>query len=240
MAPRQGPWRKPLLGATRLEIERDLAGARIGWREDASNRERAVFRNRVRLDVVPALLAALAPGMGEDRVARAGLARRVAQAAGDARAGGRLAAAVARRALSRAGGAHARMLARLPAAARDAALRQLWSEANPGAGGLCRRHLEALAGLLDARTGALVALPGGWQGLRERVRLRISPARDASRPRQMPAAAPRPRVPGNAILRRQPSSSAARVRFSPTAGGLRRSTLARTRPRKASRVERHD
>ena len=230
MAPRHGPWRKPLLEATRLEIERDLVAARIGWREDASNRERAVFRNRVRLDVVPALLAALAPGKGADRVARAGLARRVAQAAGDARSGARLAAAVARRAMSRTGGADARMLARLPAAARDAALRQLWRAANPGAGGLCRRHLDALAGLLEARTGAAVTLPGGWQAVRERVRLRILPAGDALHPRQMPPATARPRVPGNAILHRQPSPSAARVRRRPAVGGLRRSTLARTRP----------
>ena len=67
MRPRHGCWLKPLLEATRVDAEHDLSGARIAWREDASNAERTWLRNRVRLDVVPALLAG---------AARAALARR--------------------------------------------------------------------------------------------------------------------------------------------------------------------
>jgi tRNA(Ile)-lysidine synthase len=240
MAPRRGPWRKPLLEATRLDVERDLVAARITWREDASNRERGAFRNRVRLDVVPALLEAFAPGKAADRQARAGLARRVAQAAGDARSGGRLAAAVARRALARAGAENVGALAALPAVARDAALRQLWRAAHPGADGLARRHLAALAAVLVGRPGAVVALPGGWQGRRERGRLRLSPGREGSRPPGPRSAAARPRVADNAILRQNNSPSAARARRRLPAGGSRRSTPVRTRPRGTSRVERHD
>ena len=56
MRERQGVWLKPLLEATRLEIVSDLRAARMKWREDASNREAAWTRNRVRNDAIPALL----------------------------------------------------------------------------------------------------------------------------------------------------------------------------------------
>jgi tRNA(Ile)-lysidine synthase len=62
MAPRCGRWIKPLLGATRRDIETDLRRARIEWREDASNQDRAYFRNRIRLDVIPALVTAASAG----------------------------------------------------------------------------------------------------------------------------------------------------------------------------------
>src|SRR2546428_4353373 len=61
MRERQGAWLKPLLEATRLEIVSDLRAARMKWREDASNREAAWTRNRVRNDAIPALLRALDP-----------------------------------------------------------------------------------------------------------------------------------------------------------------------------------
>ena len=64
MRERQGAWLKPLLEATRLEIVSDLRAARMKWREDASNREAAWTRNRVRNDAIPALLRALDPAPG--------------------------------------------------------------------------------------------------------------------------------------------------------------------------------
>ncbi|HEY6196342.1 MAG TPA: tRNA lysidine(34) synthetase TilS, partial [Candidatus Eisenbacteria bacterium] len=67
MRARHGAWLKPLLFATRADVERDLVGQRIAWREDASNAGAAYARNRVRHAVVPALLDALGtPGGGAE------------------------------------------------------------------------------------------------------------------------------------------------------------------------------
>jgi len=44
---------RPLLPLKKEVVEAALTTARIPWREDASNRRRDFFRNRVRLDVVP-------------------------------------------------------------------------------------------------------------------------------------------------------------------------------------------
>src|SRR5262249_30132044 len=58
MAPRRGLWLKPLLAATRGDVERDLERAGIAWREDRTNTDRSLFRNRIRHDAIPALVAA--------------------------------------------------------------------------------------------------------------------------------------------------------------------------------------
>src|SRR5258706_4532421 len=82
MRPRRGAWIKPLLEATRAEVEADLRAGREPWREDASNRSPAYLRNRVRHEAIPALLAALAPGRGAPAPgAHAALARRGGRAA---------------------------------------------------------------------------------------------------------------------------------------------------------------
>ena len=55
MRPREGRLVRPLLGAWREETEAWCAEHGLPWREDPSNATRAFARNRVRLDVVPAL-----------------------------------------------------------------------------------------------------------------------------------------------------------------------------------------
>jgi tRNA(Ile)-lysidine synthase len=207
MRPRHGRWIKPLLGATRLEIERDLAAARIAWREDASNRERDVTRNRIRLDVVPALVRALSPAAALTP-ARAALARRAASAAADVRAAAAIVVRRARTLFERGGGAasgehESAAIAVADAAAvappvLAAALRLAWRRAHPGAPGLTRRHVESLARLIGARTGARVALPGGWEGVRERERIVLARAADgrlAGIPSRERAAVPGSRRP---------------------------------------------
>jgi tRNA(Ile)-lysidine synthase len=71
---------RPLLAISKAKLLDALAKNGISWREDASNAAPDYFRNRVRADVLPALLAA-APGN-----ARAGLARSHRLLAEDAKA----------------------------------------------------------------------------------------------------------------------------------------------------------
>ena len=90
MSHRSGSWIKPLLSATRADIEADLTGTGQGWREDTSNRDRAYARTRVRHDVVPALVRALGMTEHGGPRARQGLARRAAEAMTELRQARRL------------------------------------------------------------------------------------------------------------------------------------------------------
>ena len=57
MAPRAGHRVRPLLDLGRDDLRRWLTGRGIGWREDATNADRSIPRNRVRHDVLPPLAA---------------------------------------------------------------------------------------------------------------------------------------------------------------------------------------
>ena len=84
MRPRRGNWIKPLLEATRADIEADLERIGQQWREDRSNLDLHYTRNRVRHLAIPALLRSLAPGFDTER-ARAGLVRRAVETSREAR-----------------------------------------------------------------------------------------------------------------------------------------------------------
>jgi len=186
MRERSGRWIKPLLGATRAEVEADLRRAGIEWREDASNATRDHARNRVRHDVVPALLAAAGGS-------RPGLARRAARTAAELREAERLLAARVRRRLSghwRIQGGVLRLdsrgVAPYPSAARHIALRLLWRRFTGAREGLTRRHLDGLCGLIDGGGPAsTVRLPGGYRAIRRHheIHLLPGPARSSGGPR---------------------------------------------------------
>jgi tRNA(Ile)-lysidine synthase len=55
MAPRRGPLVRPVLDATRAELQEFLRGRRETWREDATNRDVANPRNFMRHEVLPQL-----------------------------------------------------------------------------------------------------------------------------------------------------------------------------------------
>ena len=55
MAPRRGPLVRPVLDATRLELQQYLRERGETWREDATNLDRTIPRNLVRHDVLPHL-----------------------------------------------------------------------------------------------------------------------------------------------------------------------------------------
>src|SRR5207249_3231566 len=220
MRERQGVWLKPLLEATRLEIVSDLRAARVKWREDASNREAAWTRNRVRNDAIPALLRALdpAPGVAGGRAGaaptttsdrapalaardRAALARRVAYAAREVRdaeeaLGAWLAAS--RPALCRIEGGVATLererLESFPIAARRMALRAAWRRIAPAGLGLTRRHMAGLCSLVAAsRPHGRLDLPAGVRAVRERDTIRLVAGRAGMSPRE-PINGRRPRA----------------------------------------------
>jgi tRNA(Ile)-lysidine synthase len=187
MRPRHGVWIKPLLEATRHDVERDLTQARIVWREDASNRERTYLRNRIRLDVVPALLNAFAPGSGGDAAARASLARRASAGAAELRMAGALFAQRARAAFASASIASdaraldSRALAAYPETIQRHVLQLLWDRTAPAETRLSRRHLDALQRLVVSRRGgSAVALPQGWTVRWSRNRLILLPPASVS------------------------------------------------------------
>lgn len=60
---RDGTFRlRPLLGHRRAVLRAALFNAGMPWREDATNADKAVPRNRVRADVIPAIEASMGPG----------------------------------------------------------------------------------------------------------------------------------------------------------------------------------
>jgi len=54
---------RPLLGVERAEVEQYLRRRNIAWREDSTNRDLTLARNRIRLQVLPALLRDFNPAL---------------------------------------------------------------------------------------------------------------------------------------------------------------------------------
>lgn len=223
MSVRRGGWLKPLLAVTRAEIEADLRAAGEPWREDRSNEDPAYERNRIRSEVIPALLAPADPGRAG--AARAALARRFAAACDEVRSARRVVEAQATRILERTAGSSdgritldPRRLGSYPLAIQRAVLRQLWRRSGHRTG-LTLRHLGALQSLIVARGGrSAVDLPRGWRAERDRGLLVLGPA--AGAPDPAPA-----RVPGRGRWRRSPirggwvDGAAARSRLRARVGG---------------------
>ncbi len=187
MRPRHGRWVKPLLAITRAALRRDLASAGIEWREDASNATRAHLRNRVRLDVIPALLAALEPaGSAAKRNARGeSLALAAERAAAELREARRAltrraAAVLARCRVPGALSVDAVALAGHPRAVQRMVFARLWRETGTREQ-LTQRHLAALMRLIQ--TGgrqAQVLLPQGYRAGRKASRVTLdAPAAEA-------------------------------------------------------------
>lgn len=68
---------RPLLELTAAEIRRTLRSAGVAWREDSTNREVMLPRNRVRHELIPQL-EAITPGFRETILRSAGLTRQAA------------------------------------------------------------------------------------------------------------------------------------------------------------------
>ncbi|NAZ88149.1 tRNA lysidine(34) synthetase TilS [Kineococcus indalonis] len=168
MAPVRGPFRRPLLGLGRAAVRAACALEGFEAWEDPWNADRRLARARVRHDALPALEAALGPGVA------AALARSARALREDADALDELAAA---RDPFRDGAAEVGELLAAPAALRRRWLRRAALAAGCPAGALAAVHVDALdALLLRWRGQGPVHLPGGARGHRACGRLHLTPA----------------------------------------------------------------
>ena len=180
MRPRSAKRIKPLLEATRADIEADLTRARQPWRTDATNVTPVFARNRMRNEAIPALVAVL--GAAPARDARVALARRVTAMATELREA-EAALKVWTRPLARAANASAQgasipvdRLVRFPPAARRELLRAVWRASAPKGVGLTAAHLSQISRLAGPASGP-VLLPSGFVAYREGNAIRIAPRR---------------------------------------------------------------
>jgi tRNA(Ile)-lysidine synthase len=156
MPARRGHYRRPLLGVGRATLRAacDAVGL-VPW-DDPQNADPAFARARVRHQALPALEAALGPGVAE------ALARTAGQLRSDAETLDELAAGQAPLMRGPDGGWLAGALAAAPAAIRTRLLRMAAVEAGCPAGRLSARHVAALDALVTSWHGQRgTTLPGG-------------------------------------------------------------------------------
>ncbi len=166
MPERRGRYRRPLLAASRATVRAACAGMGLTPWEDPHNADPAYARARVRHQALPALEAALGPGVA------GALARTAAQLRADAEVLDELAGTEARRLAEPLPDGQgpawpAGELAALPAAIRTRVLRAAAVAAGCPPGALAARHVAALDALVtDWRGQRWADLPGGVRAQR--------------------------------------------------------------------------
>jgi tRNA(Ile)-lysidine synthase len=178
MAVRRGRLVRPLLGVSRAEVEAHLRAHGLIAVVDASNRDPKFLRNRIRHEVLPVLAAEIGPRV-PDALRRLARVSRETVDALDALLRPRLAGALTptpvgwRLALAALEGLS-------PGAVKAVVRLAIVETAAPDrlAGGLRAPHLEALARLVTAASGARVRLPHGVAVERGRDALWIVPPAD--------------------------------------------------------------
>jgi len=157
MPPRRGVFRRPLLGLRRPVTAEACAALGLDPWQDPHNADRRFARVRVRLDALPALEAALGPGVAE------ALARTAGQLRADAEV-------LERMSSERTGGdspLSASSLAELPGAVRTRVLRSAALAAGCPAGALTAGHVARLEELVTGWHGQRwIDLPGGVRASR--------------------------------------------------------------------------
>jgi tRNA(Ile)-lysidine synthase len=180
MAAQAGACRRPLLGLGRDLTVAACAALGLQTWDDPHNADRRYARVRVRLDALPALDAALGPGV------RQALARTAGQLRADADALDELAAQAAEQLFEAGDGVAVGVagLAALPAALRTRVLRRAAVAAGCPAGALTAGHAGQLDALVTGWRGQRwVDLPGGIRAVREYGKLRLLTCRpDAAAP----------------------------------------------------------
>lgn len=157
MPPRRGIFRRPLLGIRRSQTAAACAALRLEPWHDPHNDDRAFARVRVRLDALPALEAALGPGIAE------ALARTAAQLRSDTEVLDNLST----KRFQSSAPLQATALAGLPEAIRTRVLRSAAVEAGCPPGVLSARHVRRIDELVTSWHGQRwVDLPGGVRAAR--------------------------------------------------------------------------
>jgi tRNA(Ile)-lysidine synthase len=169
MPARNGRYLRPLLDLSRATLRTAcLAQGLVPW-DDPHNRDPSYTRARLRHQALPALEAALGPGVA------AALARTARQLRADAEALDALAAEHAGRARDEDGGWRVDALAAMPLAIRSRVLRAAAVGAGCPAGAVTARHIEALDALVTGWRGQRWAdLPGGIRCARRAGRLHFA------------------------------------------------------------------
>jgi len=178
----RGAYRRPLLGLSRATLREACEAQDLAPWDDPQNTDGSFTRARVRHEALPALEAALGPGVA------AALARTASQLRADAELLDTLAGEALERAAAGPGEWDPAVLAGLPDAIRTRVLRRAAIAAGCPPGALSARHIEALDDLVTAWRGQRWAdLPGGVRGMIHYGRLRIAahqPAGPAGGPAQ--------------------------------------------------------
>jgi tRNA(Ile)-lysidine synthase len=161
MPPRRGLYRRPVLGVSRATLRTACEALGLRPWDDPHNYDPVYARARVRHQALPALEAALGPGVAE------ALARTADQARADAEVLDGLADSQAELARDGDGAWRADLLAGLPAAIRTRVLRRAAIVSGCPPGALTARHIDALDGLVTSWHGQRwTDLPGGIRGTR--------------------------------------------------------------------------
>ena len=175
MRPRAGDLLRPMLSLSRRDVLDHLAARALSWREDASNADLAIARNRVRHELIPYLERHFNPAVREALARSAALLAEDADAL-DSGAGDALTVTALRRA--------PRAMARLTV-----------RRALQGAGGLRGvglAHVDAIVDLAatEAPSGRRVALPGGREAVFHFDEVRITRRRAPVPPFALPLTVP--------------------------------------------------
>jgi tRNA(Ile)-lysidine synthase len=171
--------RRPLIGATRATLEGYARARSIQWVADPTNDDRRFFRNRVRHELLPALLRAR-PSLRAELLR---LARDAAMLRAEVEA---VAAAMARPSRDARNDLASLSVAVADVAGYDAdALAVLWP-ALAGRVGLAldwrgTRRLVAFT-ISEGRVGSSIQLSGGWEVVRDRDRLKLRSTSEAAPP----------------------------------------------------------
>jgi tRNA(Ile)-lysidine synthase len=174
MRPRAGDLLRPMLGLSRRDVLDHLAARSLSWREDPSNADVAIARNRVRHELIPYLERHFNPAVRE------ALARSAALLAEDADV---LAAG--------SGALTVTALRSAPRAVARLSVRRALQDAG-GLRGVGLTHVDAIVDLAatEAPSGRRVALPGGREAVFNFDEVRIAPRRVAARPFSLPLTVP--------------------------------------------------
>jgi tRNA(Ile)-lysidine synthase len=169
MAPVSGNLLRPLLGLRRQQtLDACAAEGLLPW-HDPMNDDPAYARVRVRHQVLPALEAALGPGVAE------ALARTAEQLTTDTDALDHFAALMLAEASDELGGLSVEILAAMLPAMRTRVLRTAALRHGVPAGSLTSTHLRELDRLVtDWHGQGPVALPGGREAVRDCGRLQVT------------------------------------------------------------------